>query len=111
MTKDNQDELVRAYATLTALRKNIDKINDYHVEETCVNEFHTVLDKLKNIGIDVDEFRIPDSAMKRKPGVSIFRGGEKISSSEGDICVVRSFILTKLDAILGYFRNITRYNI
>ena len=106
MTKNDQDTLARAYATLSSLRKNIDQM-DYNVPEIYVSEFHTVLDSLEGIGKEVSEFRIPDSALKPKPGASMYVEGKEIFSSKGDICVERSFILTKLDAILGYFEIIT----
>ena len=106
MTKNKQDALARAYATLSSLRKNIDQMTVYSVEETYVREFHTALDKLESIGIDISEFRIPDSEVKPRTKASMYERGRKIWSAE-DVCVERSFILTKLDAILGYFEIIT----
>jgi len=107
----SQDELARAYATLSSLRKNIDEMTDYSVTETYVQEFHAVLDRLQGI-IDIAEFRIPDSVVKPKitdvPATSNIGGGRvgHVSYSE-EKYVERLFILTKLDAILGYFEIIT----
>ena len=94
MTKDSQDALARAYAMLTSLRKNLDKMTYSVIPEKYVDEFHDVLDKLENIGIETADFRIADSLVKpRIPG-----GTEKH--------VERLFILTKIEAILGYFEII-----
>ncbi len=111
MVENEQDALARAFATLSSLRKHVGEITArYGVRETYVHEFHTVLDKLKGIGIDVSEFRIPDSEVK--PGVtssvsdrSGSGGGHFIYTAEK--YVDKAFILTKLDAILGYFEIIT----
>jgi hypothetical protein len=107
MTKNSQDILARAYATLSSLRKNIDQMTAL-VPEAYVNEFHSVLTKLEGIEIDVSEFRIPDSAVQPEiTSRTRFREGEEISYSK-EKYVDRSFILTKLDAILGYFKIFTK---
>jgi len=100
MTKNSQDELARAYAMLSSLRQNIAQMK-VNVSETYVREFHTVLDRLEAIGIDVSEFHVPDSAVQpRLIPVSYPEGGAGYSREK---YVEKSFILTKLDAILGYF--------
>ena len=63
MTKNTQDAIIRAYAMLSALRKNIDQITMNSINETFVSEFHSALEKLTGSGIDVSEFRIPDSEL------------------------------------------------
>lgn len=105
MTENSQDELARAYAMLSSLRKNIGEMTAYNVPETYVSEFHSVLDRLGNIGIDVSEFRIPDSEVA--PEITSWNtlNGEATYSDEK--YVERSFILTKLDAVLSYFEIIT----
>ena len=108
MTKNNEDELIRAYTMLSALRENINQITKNDIEETYVREFHTVLDKVEGIGIEVTEFRIPDSAVQPiidRPVLN--RGGEVIKHYSKEIYVDKSFILFKLDAILSYFEFIT----
>lgn len=109
MVEDKNDELARAFATLSSLRKNIGQIATDHVLETYVIEYHAVLDRLEGIGIGVAEFRIPDSEVKPKVTsvVSYIRGGESHVSYSEEKYVQRSFILTKIDAILGYFEIIT----
>ena len=110
MATNNQDALTRAHAMLSSLRKNIDQMTEYNVTETYVHEFHNVLEKLEGIGIDVSEFRIPDSELKhRDTAASMYVRGERISPYEPseEKYVDRTLILTKLDAILGYFEIIT----
>ena len=46
MTNNSQDELIRAYAILKALKERLEQINNYFIEETFMNEFHNALDKL-----------------------------------------------------------------
>jgi len=106
--EENQDTLARAYAMLSALRRNIGQMTTDHVLETYVSEYHAVLDRLEGIGIDVAEFRISDSVVKPKilTRTSHSGGRESITYSE-EKYVERSFILTKLDAIIGYFEIIT----
>jgi len=108
--KNNQDELARAYAILTSLRKNIDQVTAYNIPEIYVNEFHTALDKLEAIGRDISEFRVPDSALKhRDTAASMYVRGKRISPYEPseEKYVDKLFILTQLDAVLGYFEIIT----
>ncbi|MFC2011678.1 hypothetical protein ACFLVU_00980 [Chloroflexota bacterium] len=106
MVEKKQDILARAYTNLSALRKNIGEMTDYLVPETYVKEFHAVLDRIEGIGIDVSEFRIPDSEVKLRTVASQYVGGRKVWANEV-IGVEKSFILIKLDAILGYFEIIT----
>ncbi|MFC2008317.1 hypothetical protein ACFLT0_01330 [Chloroflexota bacterium] len=105
MVTNNQDVLARAYATLSALRKNTGEITDRNgIKETYVRKFHSVLDRLESIGLDVSEFRIPDSEVKRQITSKHMGGGRSYTDEK---YVEQSFLLTKLDAILGYFEIIT----
>ncbi len=103
MTQDNNDVFARAYARLSALRKIIGDMVDYLVLETYVQEFHAVLDKLKAIGIDVAEFRVPNSLVQPRIESSWYDGSGSHQSYSEEKYIDKSFILTKLDAILGYF--------
>jgi len=105
MTENKQDALVRAYTMLSSLRKNIAQIGA--VLEKYVREFHTVLDRLEGIGIDVSEFRIPDSEVQPRVTMTTYGGGGAEHSYSKEKYVDKSFILVKLDAILGYFEIIT----
>ena len=104
MTENRQDALVRAYAMLSSLRKNITQIVG-NVEETYVREFHAVLDRLKGIGIDVSEFRIPDSMVN--PRVTSFNMFTKETTYTEEKYVDKPYLLTKIDAILNYFEITT----
>ena len=106
MVENKQDILARAYAMLSALRKNIDQIDA--VSERYVREFHSALDKLGGVGIDTYEFRISYSELQPKI-TSRGRGGngvERISYSK-EKYVEKAYLLTKIDAVLGYFEIIT----
>ncbi len=107
MIEDKQDILARAFATLSSLRKNIDQMTDYSITETYVREFHTVLDRLEGIEIDLSEFRIPDSKVEPRIRASWMEGNTSKHEYFEEKYVDKSFILTKLDAILGYFEIIT----
>ena len=102
MGKNSQDELARIYATLSALRKNIDKMP--YVEEIYVHEFHNVLDRLKDIGIDVDEFYIPDFEIQ--PHLTSINTLSGTRTYTDEKYVKKAYILTKLDAVIGYFEII-----
>jgi len=109
MVKNKQDELVRAYTMLTSLRKNIDRMTTNSILETYAREFHTVLDKLEGVGINVAEYRIPDSEVQPIiVGPRTKRSGEvEIVRYSKEKYVEKSFILMRLDAVLGYFEIIT----
>ncbi len=79
----------------------------YDILETYVHEFHTALDRLGNIGIDVSEFRIPDSAVKPRITASWLEGEESHRSFSEEKYVDKPYFLTKVDAILAYFEIIT----
>ncbi|MBI2830704.1 MAG: hypothetical protein HYX79_00405 [Chloroflexi bacterium] len=111
MSKNSQDELVRAYAMLSSLRKNISQMTDRNVPEKYVADFHNVLDRLESIGIGVSEFRIPASEVKPKvtdvsPVNNHGGGGGHVSYSK-EKYVDKYYLLTKLDALLGYIESIT----
>lgn len=104
MADDKQDELIRAYARLSALRKNISEMKENNIEEIYVLEYHGVLDKLLSIGRDVAEFRVSDSSVK--PIISSISSnvyGETRVKYSTEKYVKRALLLMKLDAVLGYF--------
>ena len=110
MIENNQDALARAFATLSSLRKNIDDMQERLIPLTYVREFHAVLDRVAGIGIDVSEFRIPESELKAGMRVASYKIGDPSSfksNDSGKEYVERSFILFKIDSILSYFEIIT----
>lgn len=98
------DAFARAYALLSSLQQNLNKMTDYSVEETYVNEYHSILDRIEETGIDVSEFRVPDSEIKPRV-TAAWEGGQSYSEEK---YVKRVFLLTKAEAILGYFNIITK---
>jgi hypothetical protein len=103
---DNQDILIRAVASLRALRDNVANLS--RVGDKYVIEFHAVLDKLESIDIDVSEFRIPSSEVGPVLVSSNYLTGSKQYSHEQ--YVDKAFILAKLDAIIGYLDVVSSSN-
>ncbi len=89
----SEDRLLRAYARLRALRDALakDRAPDFGLEY--VEQFHGALDHLRQAGIEVDEFMVPNRAIKQ-------------SSTFGPY-VDRSLLLAQLDAVIGYFELTT----
>ena len=109
MTQNNLDAIIRAYPMLKALKERAEQIPAYNIEEIFVHEFHNALDKLEGFGIDVAEFRIPDSELAPiRTGSAGFipgaPGNPTIYSKEK--YVKRQYLLLKIDSVLGYLENI-----
>ncbi len=83
------DDRKRAIALLLAIKGNIQFPST--LEMSFVNEYHSVLDKLEKTGIDVSDFRLPDSWMRIETGYEWM----------GRV-VKRELFLIKLQAILQY---------
>ena len=106
MTKNKQDKLKRAHAMLSSLQNNIAQMGG-NVPEKYVHKFHDVLNRLGGIDIDVTEYRVPDSEVKPIIDRPIMRvGGEIIKHYSEEKYVDKPFILTQLDAILGYLDSL-----
>ena len=105
MVENKQDELARAYTMLKSLRSNIGQMTTNRVPETYVHEFHTVLSKLEDMGMDVADFRVPASEIA--PNVESINTITGQTSYTTEQYVDKTFLLFKLDAILGYFEIIT----
>jgi len=107
MQEKNQDSLKRAYATLQALRNNIDDITTvYGVEENYVGQYHDALDMLEGIGIDVLQFRILPSEVRHRiaQGITVSYPGQPAPREyTSQKYVTKGLLLTKLDTILMYF--------
>ena len=102
--ENNQDVIARAYAMLSALRKNVDQIGA--IPERYVRESHNVLDRMESsLGTDLSEFRIPSAEVVPHATSYNTSTGETHYSEEK--YVERAFMLMKLDAVLGYFEIIT----
>ncbi len=88
------DKVLRAYARIKALRDNLP---GPIVSEAYVGEFHDALGNLTQARLDIDEFRVPDSAVTYR----WFPGGARRVKSDKRY-VDREFMLTKVDAALLY---------
>lgn len=100
--EENQDVILRAYAVLSSLRKNIDQpsITEYgSIKSSYVEEFHGVLKSLEEIGMNVSQFYIPASEIEPRLLSSSLEG----DTHSPDKYVRKSYFLTKVDAILMYF--------
>ena len=100
--EEDQDVILRAYAVLSSLRKNIDQpsITEYNsIKSSYVEEFHSALRSLEEIGMNVSQFHIPDSEIQPRLLLSSLEG----ETYSRDKYVRKSYFLTKLDAILMYF--------
>jgi len=98
----NEDAIIRAYALLSSLRKNVDQpsIDEYNsIKSSYVEEYHKALSLLEEIGVDVSHFRIPDSELKPRLLMASSQG----STYSEEQYVRKSFFLSKLDAIITYF--------
>ena len=106
MEKNSQDELIRAYTTLKSLRNNIENMEKSNIEQSYVDDFHTALKRITDIGIDVIEYCIPVSEINpiEEARIVTVRPGELIpkGSYTKEKYVKKPYILTKIDSIIGY---------
>jgi len=88
------DERERAIVSLRAIKESL-QYNMCDIESPLVAEYHSALDKLEKTGIDVSDFRIPDSWIQTHDIPSIYSAlfGPRVR---------RELFLIKLDAILQY---------
>ncbi len=94
------DKLRRAFSTLTSLKQNVLE-EGHHLHERYVTEYHRVVDGLEKQGMDLTEFKIPQSELK--PILASYNGLSGESTYSDDNYVQKTFFLMKLDALLGYF--------
>ena len=90
-----EDERKRAMNSLRAIREGLEN-NTSDVESSMVTVYHSALDKLEKTGIDVSDFRIPDSWIQGPDIPSIY------SRQFGGPRVRRELFLIKLDSLLEY---------
>ncbi|MCJ7791372.1 MAG: hypothetical protein MUP49_03015 [Dehalococcoidia bacterium] len=91
---DMDDERELAINSLRAIKESLE-YNMSDVKIPLVAEYHSALDKLEKTGIDVSDFRIPDSWIQGPDIPSIYSAlfGPRVR---------RELFLIKLDAILQY---------
>lgn len=108
----NQDKLARAYSRLRSLRANLPENARSLVEEYYVVDYHEVLQHLDDLGIDVSEFRVPDTLINPIPVAASVthpwaRTGKPSFTYSQERYVNRNILMSKIDAVLGYFELIT----
>jgi len=92
---DMEDERKRAMDSLRAIKESL----EYNMSDAgipLVAAYHSALDKLEKTGIDVSDFRIPDSWVQGPDIPSIY------SRQFGGPRVRRELFLIKLDSLLEY---------
>lgn len=97
---DQADALARSYSRLISLRDSLKGIGDSTVAEWYVTEFHGALDRLRDAGVDVAEFRLPPAAMQRAASYNYLTGA---STDLGKPYVERALLLAKCGAVVSYF--------
>jgi hypothetical protein len=100
-----QDAIVKAYALISSLRKNIDQpsiTENGSIDTSYITTYHNALGLLEKQGFSISDFKIPDSEIKPKVmGFFTLNGSETRYSKER--FVRKSYFLSKLDGILLYF--------
>jgi hypothetical protein len=90
------DKLYKSLAILNALKSNVGSTSS--VDEKYVKEFRSVLDKLKSIGLQVDDFDVPNSEVNPMLRASSLSG----DTYSREKYVDKYYFLTKVDAVLNY---------
>lgn len=98
---ENQEKYKRAHARLTSLKGNLD---DPMIHEKYVSEYHQILSSLAETGIEVDEFKIPDSELKQSWASSNYITDEVEYNDYKE--VEKTYFRYKLDAVLSYLSAI-----
>lgn len=89
----DRDQLFRARARLVGIRHTLDGQTLAVVPEGCVHEFHEALEHLEAVGIDVAEFKIPQSQL---------RASGRGKAAEKERVVAAFLFLARLGACLAY---------
>lgn len=97
----DDDRVTRTLHRLDAWRKSLPKWHSFPIEY--VTEYHGLLNQLRDAGIDVAEFYVPDSQLARVVTGGNYVTGETRYSDEpharGDL------LLGRLDGVIGYLRE------
>jgi len=100
------EAVLRAYSRLVALKANLPESLLTH--EKYVKEYHEIVDLLaKEVNTSLEEFKIPHAEIRREvnytqPDWETGEGGG-YTYGPNSYCE-RSFLLSKLDALLSYFQ-------
>jgi hypothetical protein len=97
---ESKEKFARAYSKFNSLKSNV---TDFFVHEKFVHEFHGILDSLTDAGIEMDEFKISDSELKRVIHSSNYETGEV---NYGDYREIdKSFFMYKLDSVINFLTD------
>ena len=96
----NQDRIVRLYSRLTSLKQNLPV--GANIAAQYINEYHSILLELQKITSDLSEFFVPEGDISPVVTSFNYRTGKKFYSEK--LFCERSFLLIKLDGLLGYFQ-------
>jgi hypothetical protein len=96
---DDGDKLARAYARLVGLKESLS--GRATIPERYVEEFHSALAHLADLGFDIAEFKIPPADLGPLMTSGNYLTGEKHYSPNR--YVPRALFLAKLTAVLTYF--------
>ncbi|MGH7180427.1 MAG: hypothetical protein ACREJN_00440 [Nitrospiraceae bacterium] len=99
----DDDQILRAYATITSIRANLPERHE--VEERWVTKFNAAIAKLeKSLSINLQEFKVPQDALKRFVA-SCNSLTNDVTYLEGLWCE-RAILMQKLDSVLMYFTGL-----
>ena len=96
----NQEFILQSFVILKSLRDNIKK-EDQYTHEKYVEEYHKILDELKNGGHSLERFEISGDELEYLPSSYSPGTGTKYHSYRS---VETQMLLTKLDAVLLFFQ-------
>jgi hypothetical protein len=96
---DQVDALARAYSRLVSLRDTISTHTDPMLDEAYLTEFHGALDRLQEAGFNVEEFRVPSSALHQSSSGSYLLG----TRAPVTVYVARALLLSTCGAVVSYF--------
>lgn len=99
-----EDKLRRALARLTAIKTNTPPQPNY-IGERIVEEYHTALRHLADLGLDTGEFKISENDINPRivGWAPRHRGRPSAPEFSLDRSTPLSLFLIHLDAVLGYF--------
>ncbi len=104
----NQDNIIRAYARLIALKDHLPE-KGWGVKENYINDYHQIIDILsKETETSLTEFKIPNGEINYEV-TSFWPDDPYTGEQDGQTYTderycERALFLSKIDAILSYFK-------
>lgn len=100
------DEFERVKYQILSMRENVQEGADI-VEDT-ISRYHSLLDRLEKLDIEVKDFRLPDTSFfRQEEGPFIMRGSQRTSPIKySDKRYIRyADFMERIDALLMYLPN------